>query len=79
MKKNDARKKIEELLEYPTLAIQLVNEKGMPYDMPDDWLETVLSVAGMINAKYQLGVDVVYGLASRKGMLILDKEVNQNE
>ena len=25
-------------LEYPTLAIQLVNPQGMPYDMPDDWM-----------------------------------------
>jgi len=64
-------------LVFPTLAFQLRNEKGLPYDIPDDWLETVLSVASFINGKYKCGIDVVYGLASRKGFEILDKEANK--
>ncbi|QDP57013.1 MAG: hypothetical protein GOVbin1782_20 [Prokaryotic dsDNA virus sp.] len=68
----------EELM-FPTLAIQLKNEKGIPYDMPDDWLETALMVANMIYQKYQVGVDVVYGSASREGFIILEKECHKNE
>lgn len=68
----------EELL-FPTLAIQLKNEKGIPYDMPDDWLETALMVANIIYQKYQVGIDVVYGSASREGFTILEKECNKNE
>ena len=64
-------------LKYTTIAIQLSNDMGLPYDMPDDWLETVLSIAGMINAKYGCGVDVAYGLATREGFELIDKEVNE--
>ena len=46
-------------LKYPTLAIQLKNEKGIPYDMPEDWLETDLKVANIIYQKYQVGIDAV--------------------
>ena len=46
-------------LKFPTLLIQLRNEQGMPYEMPDDWLETVLSIASMVNAKYGIGIDVL--------------------
>tara|TARA_A100001035_G_C27369587_1_gene315096 strand:+ start:152 stop:364 length:213 start_codon:yes stop_codon:yes gene_type:complete len=66
-------------LMFPTLAIQLKNEKGIPYDMPDDWLETALMVANIIYQKYQVGVDVVYGSASREGFIILEKECHKNE
>jgi hypothetical protein len=68
---------MKERLKYTTIAIQLSNEMGLPYDMPDDWLETVLSIAGTINAKYRCGVDVTYGLATREGFEIIDKEVNE--
>ena len=64
-------------LKFPTLVIQLRNEQGMPYEMPDDWLETVLTVASMINAKYSIGIDVAYGMASREGFNLIDKEVNE--
>ena len=66
-------------LMFPTLALQLKNEKGIPYDMPDDWLETALMVANIIYQKYQVGVDVVYGSASREGFIILEKECHKNE
>jgi len=64
-------------LKYATIAIQLSNDMGLPYDMPNDWIETVLSIAGMINSKYNCGVDVAFGLATRKGFEIIDKEVNE--
>ena len=64
-------------LVFPTLAFQLRNDKGLPYDMPDDWLETVMSIASMVHAKYQCGIDVIYGLASREGFEIMEKEVNE--
>tara|TARA_R100001510_G_C7646046_1_gene203337 strand:- start:669 stop:878 length:210 start_codon:yes stop_codon:yes gene_type:complete len=64
-------------LKFPTLLIQLRNEQGMPYEMPDDWLETVLSIASMVNAKYGIGIDVLYGMASREGFNLIDKEVNE--
>ena len=46
---------MKDKLQYPTIAIQLVNPQGMPYDMPDDWMETVVSIAAMINTKYKIG------------------------
>lgn len=64
-----------EKLKYTTITIQLSNDMGLPYDMPDDWLETVLSIVGMLNKKYDCGMDVAYGLASREGFNIIDKEV----
>ena len=70
---------MKDKLQYPTLAIQLVNPQGMPYDMPDDWLDTVVSIASMINAKYKIGVDTVYGTASRKGFEILSEECTKEE
>tara|TARA_Y100000004_G_C8611261_1_gene284788 strand:+ start:61 stop:276 length:216 start_codon:yes stop_codon:yes gene_type:complete len=70
--------KNEKLL-YPTLAIQLVNEQGIPYEMPDDWLETVMSIGALIHTKYQLGIDIVYGMASKEGMNIINEEVENNE
>ena len=67
----------DEKLKYATVAIQLSNDMGLPYDMPDDWLDTILSIASMINAKYSCGVDVAYGLATREGFDIIEKEVNK--
>ena len=64
-------------LKFPTLLIQLRNEQGMPYEMPDDWLETVLSIASMVYAKYGIGIDVLYVMASREGFNLIDKEVNE--
>ena len=64
-------------LKFPTLLIQLRNEDGMPYEMPDDWLETVLSIATMVNAKYGIGIDVIYGMASREGFILIEEEVNE--
>ena len=66
-------------MKHPTIAIQLTTLDGIAYDMPDDWMETVVQIASMINAKYQCGVDVVYGLASKKGFEIINKEVEQDE
>ena len=51
----------------------------MPYDMPDDWIETVLSIAAIINDKYKIGVDTVFGTASREGFEILSKECSKEE
>lgn len=70
---------MSEELKFPTLAIQLKNEKGIPYDMPDDWLEMALSIANLIYQKYQVGIDVVYGSASREGFIILEKECQEHE
>lgn len=64
-------------LKFPTLLIQLRNEQGFPYDMPNDWVETVMSIASMLNAKYNLGLDVVYGMASMEGFNLIEKEVNE--
>jgi len=69
--------KNKDKLVYPTLAIQLTTDNGIPIDMPDDWLEVVINIAGMINQKYSCGVDVVYGLASKDGFNVLDKEVRE--
>ena len=68
---------MSERLQYTTLAIQLSNDEGLPYDMPDDWLETALAIAGMIHAKYKCGIDVVYGLATKEGMDIISEEVEK--
>ncbi|QDP53552.1 MAG: hypothetical protein GOVbin556_16 [Prokaryotic dsDNA virus sp.] len=68
-----------EELKFPTVAIQLTTDAGIPIDMPDDWLDAVIYIASMINKKYSCGVDIVYGLASKKGFNILDKEVRRNE
>ena len=57
--------------------LQLRSDNGLPYDMPDDWLETVMSIASMVHAKYQCGIDVIYGLASKEGFDIMEKEVNE--
>tara|TARA_B100000963_G_scaffold109547_1_gene95377 strand:- start:2926 stop:3138 length:213 start_codon:yes stop_codon:yes gene_type:complete len=70
---------MKDKLQYPTIAIQLVNPQGMPYDMPDDWIETVLSIAAIINDKYKIGVDTVFGTASREGFEILSKECSKEE
>ena len=40
-------------------------------------IETVMSIASMVHAKYQCGIDVIYGLASREGFEIMEKEVNE--
>jgi hypothetical protein len=64
-------------LKFPTLLIQLRNEQGIPYDMPNDWAETVMSIASMLNAKYNLGLDVVYGMASIEGFNLIETEVNE--
>lgn len=66
-------------LKFPTLLIQLRNEQGIPYDMPNDWFETVMSIASMLNAKYNLGLDVVYGMASMEGFNLIEKEANEND
>ena len=68
---------MSERLQYTTLAIQLSNDEGLPYDMPDDWVETIMSIASMINAKYKCGMDLVYGLATKEGMDIISEEVGQ--
>ncbi|MBT4407328.1 MAG: hypothetical protein HOC79_05580 [Euryarchaeota archaeon] len=62
-------------MKYPTVVIQLTSDAGVPIDMPEDWLETVLNIAGMLNAKYKCGIDVAYGDATKEGFNIIDKEV----
>ena len=64
-------------LEYPTLVIQLSNDMGLPYDMPDDWLEMVMSIANRMHSHYNTGLDVAYGMATKEGFNLIDKEVNQ--
>jgi hypothetical protein len=64
-------------LQFPTLAIQLATDEGLPYDMPDDWLETCLHIASMLNGKYQCGLNLVYGLVSGKHLDEMEKEVNE--
>lgn len=65
-------------MKFPTLAIQLKSDAGVPIDTPDDWLDTVMQIAAMIHSKYRCGVDVVYGEASQKGFNIMETEVNQS-
>ena len=64
-------------LKFPTVAIQLTTDAGIPIDVPDDWLEVVVNIASMINQKYSCGVDIVYGLASKEGFNIIEKEINE--
>ena len=66
-----------ENLKFPTVAIQLTTDAGIPIDVPDDWLEVVVNIASMINQKYSCGVDIVYGLASKEGFNIIEKEINE--
>tara|TARA_R100000152_G_C6776323_1_gene205349 strand:+ start:223 stop:438 length:216 start_codon:yes stop_codon:yes gene_type:complete len=66
-----------ENLKFPTVAIQLTTDAGIPIDVPDDWLEVVVNMASMINQKYSCGVDIVYGLASKEGFNIIEKEINE--
>tara|TARA_R100000781_G_scaffold113192_1_gene81247 strand:- start:617 stop:811 length:195 start_codon:yes stop_codon:yes gene_type:complete len=64
-------------MKYTTVMIQLSSDSGTPVDYPDDWAETVFSIAQMLHAKYRCGLDITYGLASKKTMIDLDKEVNK--
>jgi len=64
-------------LKFPTLMIQLANEDGLPYDYPNDWLETVLAVAHMVHKKHKCGIDMTYGLAERKHMTDLEEAVGE--
>ena len=66
-----------ENLKFPTVAIQLTTDAGIPIDVPDDWLEVVVNMASMINQKYSCGVHIVYGLASKEGFNIIEKEINE--
>ena len=62
-------------MEYPTLAIQLSNDNGTGPDLPDDWLDTVMSIVTMLHAKYNTGIDIVYGMATKEGLIIIEQEV----
>ena len=64
-------------LQFPTLAIQLATDEGLPYDIPDDWLETCLQIASMLYSKYKCGLNMVHGLASAKHLNEMEKEVNE--
>ena len=72
-------KKNKDKLVYPTLAIQLSNDMGLPYDMPDDWLETCMHIGAMLNAKYKCGLNITYGLVTEDLMKQMEDEVNENE
>ena len=72
-------KKNKDKLVYPKLAIQLSNDMGLPYDMPDDWLETCMHIGAMINAKYKCGLNITYGLVTEDLMKQMEDEVNENE
>ena len=52
---------------------------GLPYDMPDDWLETCMHIGAMINAKYKCGLNITYGLVTEDLMKQMEDEVNENE
>jgi len=67
------------MMEFPTLVIQLRNDAGFAIDMPDDWLETVMQIATVVHSKYDCGVDVLYGTASKEGFIIIEEEVNKND
>jgi len=62
-------------MKHPTLMIQLSTVDGLPYDYPDDWIETVMQIATMVNSKYRCGVDVVYGSVEKKFMIEIEKAV----
>ncbi|MAN62091.1 MAG: hypothetical protein CMI60_09100 [Parvibaculum sp.] len=66
-------------MKYPTLVVQLTSDSGVPIDMPNDWLDTVMQIASMLHSKYRCGIDVLYGEASKEGFSIIEKEVHDNE
>ena len=47
--------------------------------MPDDWLETCMHIGAMINAKYNCGRNITYGLVTEDLMKQMEVEVNENE
>jgi len=64
-------------MKYTTVMIQLSSDSGIPIDYPDDWAETVFNIGQMLHAKYNCGLDITYGLASRKLMIQLEEEVSE--
>lgn len=62
-------------MKHPTLMIQLTNFDGLPYDYPDDWLETVMQLVSMVNSKYKCGIDVIYGSAEKSHMTDLEEAI----
>ena len=65
-------------MKHPTLMIQLSTDDGLPYDYPDDWIETVMQVATMVNQKYRCGIDVVYGSVEKKFMIEIEKAIESD-
>tara|TARA_R110002020_G_scaffold195613_3_gene396636 strand:+ start:411 stop:608 length:198 start_codon:yes stop_codon:yes gene_type:complete len=65
-------------MKHPTLMIQLSTSDGLPYDYPDDWLETVMQIAAMVNSKYKCGIDVIYGSAEKKHMIDLEEAIEND-
>jgi hypothetical protein len=66
-------------MKHPTLMIQLSTVDGLPYDYPDDWLETVMQIAAMVNQKYRCGIDVIYGSVEKKFMLDVEEALESDE
>ena len=66
-------------MKHPTLMIQLSTADGLPYDYPDDWLETVMQIAAMVNSKYKCGIDVIYGSAGKQHMTDLEEAIGEDE
>ena len=66
-------------MKYPTLVVQLTSDSGVPIDMPNDWLESVMQIASMLHSKYRCGIDVLYGEATKEGFNIIENEVNDDD
>tara|TARA_R110000751_G_scaffold79711_4_gene160697 strand:+ start:2636 stop:2845 length:210 start_codon:yes stop_codon:yes gene_type:complete len=66
-------------MKYTTVMIQLSPDSGIEIDYPDDWEETIDNIAQMVYTKYKCGLDIVFGLASRKLMeeLIIETDTNK--
>jgi hypothetical protein len=62
-------------MKFPTLILQLATDDGVPYDLPDNWVETCLLVSQMIYERHKCGMNVVYGMADGKHLIAVEEEV----
>jgi len=66
-------------MKFPTIAIQLATDDGLPYDLPDDWIETAIQISSMLHSKYKCGINIVYGMAEGKHLDKIESEVYNYE
>ena len=66
-------------IKFPTLMLQLATDDGIPYDLPDDWAETCLLVSQLIYERHKCGMNVFYGMADGKHLLLVEDEVYERE